>query len=288
MRSPDLTRSAASLPPVYQEHLESFGQVDAYLGLADELARVQVEALDDLGALLGPDASLRWPGQLPATAGPAALAAALTERYDSVARWVAFEFPGAWATDLRGLTTRRTFLAKATRLWRRRGTPRGFIDWCCLYFGLHDQDREERPVLVEHYKIAGPGFTPEPFTATLFVPLSPAVATNAQRVAVAEFVRWYSPAHLAIRVCFVPADVFDTFRVFADPAMLAGDSPAAVATYEADLRAQATLLRELMCTTVSAVSHADGIHLYGCPPDRPPVTERDIDHLGIGALPTDE
>lgn len=286
MRSPDFTATSALLPPVYQEEVASFAQVDAYLGLVDELARARVEFLEDLPAVLGPDAALRWPTELPLTAGATAWVDHLTATYDEVARWVAFTVPTTWPEGAAGVAARRSFLAKAARLWRRRGTPRGFVDWLCLYYRLPGE--AERPVLVEHHKIAGPGFMPEPFTATLFVPVSAAVATHAQRLDVAGFVRWYAPAHLDIRVCFVRPDVFDTFAVFAAPAVLADDSAAAVAAYESDLRAQAKVLRELLCSVVSVVSHADGIHLYGCPAERPPVAERDIDHLGIGALPTDD
>jgi hypothetical protein len=286
MRSPDFTATSALLPPVYQEEVASFAQVDAYLGLADEVARARVEALEDLAAVLGPDAALRWPTDLPMTAGAQALVGDLTATYDEVARWVAFRFPSTWPEGADGVAARRTFLGKAARLWRRRGTPRGFVDWLSLYHRLPSES--DRPVLVEHHKVAGPGFSPGPFTATLFVPVSAAVATYAQRLDVAEFVRWYAPAHLDIRVCFVRPDVFDTFGVFAAPAVLADDTAAAVAAYESDLRAQAKLLRELLCSVVSVVTHADGIHLYGCPAERPPVAERDIDHLGIGALPTDD
>jgi hypothetical protein len=286
MRSPDFTATSALLPPVYQEEVASFAQVDAYLGLADELARAQVEALEDLAAVLGPDAALRWPTDLPLTAGAEALVEDLTATYDEVARWVAFTFPSTWPEGAEGVAVRRTFLGKAARLWRRRGTPRGFVDWFSLYFRLLTE--AARPVLVEHHKVAGPGFSPDPFTATLFVPVSSAVDTYAQRLDVAEFVRWYAPAHLDIRVCFVRPDVFDTFAVFAAPAVLADDSEGAVAAYESDLRAQAKVLRELLCSVVSVVTHANGIHLYGCPAERPPVAERDIDHLGIGALPTDD
>ena len=286
MRSPDFTATSALLPPVYQEQAASFAQVDAYLGLADELARAQVEALEDLLAVTGPDAALRWPTHLPLAAGAEALVADLTATYDEVARWLSFTVPSTWPVGAQGVAARRAFLGKATRLWRRRGTPRGFIDWFTLYHRL--SVTTERPVLVEHYKIAGPGFDPDPSTATLFVPVSAAVATYAQRIGIAQFVRWYAPAHLDIRVCFVRPDVFDTFAVFAAPALLADTSSAGLATYESDLKAQAKLLRELLCSVVSVVSHADGIHLYGCPAERPPVAERDIDHLGIGALPTDD
>ena len=247
MRSPDFTATSTLLPPVYQEQAASFAQVDAYLGLADELARAQVEALEDLLAVTGPDAALRWPTHLPLAAGAEALVANLTATYDEVARWLSFTVPSTWPVGAQGVAARRAFLGKATRLWRRRGTPRGFIDWFTLYHRL--SVTTERPVLVEHYKIAGPGFDPDPSTATLFVTGSVEVATYA---------------------------------------LLADNSTAALAAYESDLKAQAKLLRELLCSVVSVVSHADGIHLYGCPAERPPVAERDIDHLGIGALPTDD
>src|SRR6478752_589675 len=63
-RGPDHTRLASQLPAVYQEDEGSFAQVDAYLGLADELNHAVVEHLEDLLTALGPDATLRWPGDL--------------------------------------------------------------------------------------------------------------------------------------------------------------------------------------------------------------------------------
>lgn len=102
MRSPDFTATSALLPPVYQEQAASFAQVDAYLGLADELARAQVEALEDLLAVTGPDAALRWPTHLPLTAGAQALVADLTATYDEVARWLSFTVPSTWPVGRRG------------------------------------------------------------------------------------------------------------------------------------------------------------------------------------------
>jgi hypothetical protein len=287
MRSADFTPTAATLPPLYQADPVSYAQVDAYLGLADELARAQLERLEELTAVLGPDAELRWPVDLPLDAGRDALLAAQCATYDALAAWVAFTVPSSWGRDEDGVRARRHFLATAARRWRRRGTPRGFVEWFSTWFRLGTAP-SGRPVLVEHYKVAGAGFDPGPYTGTLFVPLAGPFAEFSRRPEAVAFVHWYAPAHVALRICFVRPDRFDAFTPFTAPVTLPqDDTPAAVTAYQAQLVTQAALLRDLLCEVVSEISHADAIHLYGCPPDNPPVTERAIDHLGTGALPTE-
>lgn len=286
MRSPDYTRLAAQLPPVYQDDVASYQQVDAYLGLADELAEATIEALEDAGFSLGPDAALRWPSELPLDAGSDALIASLLESYDAVAESFAFRFPSSWGADEAAVLARRRFTAKAARLWRRRGTPRGFVDWFCTYFALEEQ--QFRPFLLEHFKVPGGVFDAEPFTATLFVPNSATFVDYRRRLEAADFARWYAPAHVFLRVCFVPVGFLDTLLPLATPVTLApGADQAAVDAYRLALVDHAQLLRELACSVVSVVDHANGIHIYGCPaPDGPP-PERPIDHLDIGKLPTE-
>jgi len=46
------------------------------------------------------------------------------------------ELKSRWPTNEAGLGKRREFLARSARLWRRRGTPRGFLSWFTLYFGM--------------------------------------------------------------------------------------------------------------------------------------------------------
>src|SRR5262245_34123842 len=118
MRSPDYTRLAAGLPPVYQEDPAPFAQVAAVLGPADALNPAIVERLEDLLSALGPDAILRWPADLPLDAGADALPAAHLATYDRVAGWVGFAFPASWPANEDGLATRREFLARSARLWR--------------------------------------------------------------------------------------------------------------------------------------------------------------------------
>lgn len=287
MRSPDFTRTSAMLPPLYAQDTESFAQLDAYLGLTDDLARAQIEALEDAAAIVGPDAALRWPTDLPITAGPEALFAHYLARYDTLGQWVAFSFGTRWPLGEAGIEQRRRFLGRAVRLWRRRGTPRGFLDWFCLYFDLDEV--LARPVLLEHRKAIGGPFQDSPCTATLFIPVSAAFSTWEQRQEAAEFVRHYAPAHVLLRVCFVLPEIFDDLGVFTNPAVLApGETAADLAAYGQDLLDQQRRLRELLCSVVSVVSHANGIRLYGCPADDPPLPERHHDHLGIGALPTDD
>ncbi|MGC4174832.1 hypothetical protein [Demequina sp.] len=285
MRSADFTRTAATLPALYQDDAASFAQVDAFLGLADELAEAIVAHVDSLAFTLGPDAGASWPHDVPLGAGGAELIASLTERYDALAEWFAFDVPSSWGAGEVGLSARRRFLTKAARLWRRRGTPRGFVDWFCTYFAI--DAAADRPFLLEHFKVPGGALNPGPFTATLFVPNSATFVDYRRRVEAAEFVDWYAPAHVAMRICYVAPGFLEGLPA---PATLA-PTEADVTTFRNQLLAQLTTLRELACTVVSVIDHANGIHLYGCDPATIPPTAlgepRSVDHLSVGHLPTE-
>jgi hypothetical protein len=281
MRSPDWTRLSAQLPPVYQEDAVSFAQVDAYLGLADELSHAVVERLEDLLLAVGPDAVLRWPTDLPFDAGSDALLTAYLNAYDDAARWASFTFPASWTRDEAGLARRREFLARCARLWRRRGTPRGFLSWFSLYFGMPADGPQ--PYLLEHYKAPGASITGEPYTATLFVPSTSGFDAWERREEAADFVRRYAPAHVLIRVCFVDPAVFDDLAVIASPPTLPAEPTAAdVADYAKAVEQRQKDLNALLCSVVSVVSHESAIHSYECIDEG-----RSIDRLGVGLLPTD-
>lgn len=291
-RGPDHTRIATLLPPVYQEDAGSFAQVDAYLGLADELDHQVIERLEDLLGALGPDALLRWPADLPLDAGADALIARHLDTYDVLAGWAATTFPDSWTRDEDGLRQRRELLSRCARIWRRRGTPRGFLSWFCLYFGL---PAAGRPYLLEHFKAPGAGLTSEPYTATLFVPASLPVPGTTEPSTAKGFLGWerragavafatrYAPAHIELRVCFTAPDVFTTVPALADPPTLPGDpTDADLAAYAAAIATQQHELNALLCSVVSVVSHETGIHLYECID-----AGRGVDRLGVGQLPTD-
>ncbi len=289
----DYTRNSATLPALYQDDAVSFAQVDAYLGLADDLNEAVVELIEDLTFGLGPDAALRWPTDLPLSAGPDALVASLTERYDALAAWFAFDVPTSWGSGEQGLAARREFVARAARIWRRRGTPQGFLDWFTLYFAYRpataDDDGDEVPFLLEHFKVPGGNFSPDPYTATLFVPNLPQFSDYRRRIEAAQFTRWYAPAHVSLRLCFIAPGRLATQATFSTPLTLAPDADEdAVTEYSKTLRDHAKELRQLACDIVSLVDHANGIHIYGCDDDGIPVndTERSVDHIDIGKLPT--
>ena len=280
MRSPDYTRLAQQLPALYQEDAPSFAQVDAFLGLADELDHAHLERLEDLALAASPDAMLRWPAELPLDAGGDAVLASYAEAYDVVAGWLGFVFPPGWAATEPGLAKRRTVLAAMTRLWRRRGTPRGFLDWFCRYF---DAPATARPLLVEHFKAPGGQLVAEPYTATLFVPSTTDFEEFRRRREAVEFVNWYAPAHVWIRVCFVSTRLFKEIGILASPPVLSQKPTEqdlkvyadAVATHQKDLNA-------LLCSVVSVVSHANGVHVYECIDEG-----RGLDRLDMGLLPHD-
>lgn len=280
MRSPDHTRLAAQLPAVFHDDGASFAQVDAFLGLADELSHAIVERLEDLLMTLGPDAMLRWPTDVPLDAGADALLASYLATYDEVAAWLSFTYPASWTADEPGLARRREFLARSARLWRRRGTPRGFLSWFALYFDVADT---HLPHLLEHFKAPGSGVTGEPYTATLFIPSTTQFSQWGRREEAADFVRQYAPAHVSMRVCFVTPGMFTTLGVFAAPPTLPDNpSEAQLAAYAADVATKQADLNGLLCSAVSVVSHDSGIHVYECLDEG-----RTVDRLDVGLLPTD-
>jgi hypothetical protein len=271
--SADYTALAEELPDVYREDAESFAQVESYLGLADQVQRDYVAALDDLTAWLSPLATGMWPPGLPADAGAAAVLDAQLAALDEAARWVGFSFPPSWTRDAAGLVKRRTFLLKAARLWRRRGTPRGFLDWFCLAFDITDPAR--RPFLIEHFKVGTPVSAdgepgPDPaLRATLFVPAAGFPDYSHKREAIG-FVERNAPAHVLMRVCWVGDD-------FADDVL--GPIPAKDAT-KAELASFRENAQRLLCSLVSKVEHRDAVRIWTCIDEGRP-----IDRLGTGQLP---
>lgn len=276
MPSADYTRLAQYLPAVYQDDAASFAQVDVFLGLADELNHAYLERLEDLSLVLGPDASLRWPTDLPLDAGGDALVEAYLTVYDEVATWAAFAFPASWGLDEAGVVQRRTFLAKAARIWRRRGTPRGFLDWFCLAFGI---GTGARPYLLEHFKVPGPQIPDPELTATLFVPSTPQFTDYRRRHEAMEFVDWYAPAHVLLRVCWTRPGLV----VPAPPVLPANPTPAQVTTFQGAVDLYREDLRALLCSITSFIDHANGIRIWECIDDG-----RTIDRLDVGHLPSED
>ena len=270
MVSPDYTPVAQELPDVYQDDAASFAQLASYLGLADAVQRAYVDALDELTTSLSPLVTGMWPpGLLPDAGADAVLAAQLTA-LEEVAGWFGFEYPPSWPRDGAGVAKRRAFLLKAARLWRRRTTPRGFLDWFCLAFDIAAE--VERPYLVEHFKIGTPVDAdgnpgPDPgLRATLFVPSTAQFLDFSRRREAQVFVERNAPAHVLMRVCWVGED-------FTLAAPAAGASAAQITEYR-------DRVKRLLCSLVSLVDHEHGVHIGECIDDG-----RDIDRLGTGRLP---
>jgi hypothetical protein len=276
MPSADYTRLAQYLPAVYQDDAASFAQIDAFLGLADELNHAYIERLEDLSLVLGPDAALRWPTDMPYDAGGDGLVGAYLTMYDEVATWAAFSFPASWGQDEAGVVQRRTFLAKAARIWRRRGTPRGFLDWFCLAFGIA---AGARPYLLEHFKVPGPDIPHPELTGTLFVPSTPQFTDYRRRHEAMEFVDWYAPAHVLLRVCWTRPN----FTVPAPPVLPADPTPAQVTTFQAAVDLYRADLRALLCSIASFIDHANGVRIWECIDEG-----RTIDRLDVGHLPSED
>jgi hypothetical protein len=270
--SPTYLPLSAHLPPVYQESGSSFAQLDAYLGLADDINRAYVERLEELATWLSPDALALWPADLPVTAGADAVLARYVAVYDELARWFAFRFPPGWGADADSLERRRVFVSHASRMWRRRGTPRGFVEWFSFAFGL---DRAERPYLLEHFKFgrpvsAGDDVGPEPWLrATLLVQATERFDDLSARRDAILFAARYAPAHVHVRVCWVRPG----FTL--DPVPGVNATTAEKDTYRERIRG-------LLCSLVSFVDHEHGIRVWECIDEG-----RAIDRLGVGRLPSD-
>jgi hypothetical protein len=158
------------------------------------------------------------------------------------------------------------------------------VDWFCVYFGITAPT--ERPYLLEHFKVPGGTFDAEPFTGTLFVPNSEPFEDYRRRLEAAQFARWYAPAHVALRVCYVDVDAIEAEVGLIDPPILDPDATDdEVAEYAGKVAQHAIDLRTLACTVVSVVNHSNGIRIYGCALDGD-VPERSVDLLGLGKLPT--
>ncbi|MFF1509277.1 hypothetical protein [Streptomyces sp. NPDC058326] len=275
----EYTPVAAHLPAVFSADQESFEQLEGYLALVDELNRAHLERLAELPLWCGPDAAA-WPPDLPENAGGEALLARISALYDELAAWWGFSFPGTWR-DPQGLVRKRRFLQRAARLWRRRGTPDGFLDWFCLWFGI--ERAASRPVLVEHFRFAedgerdgkpqtGPDGRERPLPwlrVTLFVPLSTRFRDAAARREAAAVVERYAPAHLLTRLCWVPSGF--VLRKGQGPGVPPDETDAAFRER----------VRRLLCEAVDHVPHKDGLRLGKCVDDGAPT-----DRLDVGRLPS--
>ncbi|MGA5761800.1 hypothetical protein [Nonomuraea bangladeshensis] len=267
------TPVAAHLPAAFAAETDSFAQVEGFLAMVDELHRAYLDRLADLPAWLSPSGAAWPPGTSPQAGGDVVLNR-LDELYGELATWFGFVLPGSWSDPGTGLARRRAFLAKAARLWRRRGTPRGFADWFCLWFGI--KDPAERPVLLEHFKYGSPesqgGDTgPDPaLRATLVVPATDRFADVAVRAEAAQFTDRYAPAHVLMRLCWARPG----FTL--DPVPGPGADPAAVEEFRARVRG-------LLCSMVDFIDHQNGVRLWDCVDEG-----RAIDRLDVGRLPSDD
>ena len=256
---------AHELPAVYQEAEESFAQLDGYLSIVDEVLREIAEEVADMPSWLSPAATV-WPPGVPYDVDADNLRDALVELYDTLAGWFAFRFPGSWRRNDEGMDRRRDFVLRAARVWRRRGTPRGFLDWFCLYFGV---GQATRPVLLEHFKY-GPAAAGQPdpwLRATLLVPSTARFREYARRAEAAAFVHRYAPSHVLMRLCWTA------------PGMALPDAPPAKAKV-ADVAAYREEMRRLICGVHDHVPHSAALHLGDCVDEGTP-----RDRLDVGRLP---
>jgi hypothetical protein len=267
-RASAYTPIAAHLPATYQQDADSYEQVAGYLGLVDELLRGAAARLDDLLLWMSPQMRALHPPGLAHDAPAAEVYARYRAVADELASWFGFSFPPSWERrddpDAE-LDRKRAFLLRAARVWRRRGSPRGFYAWLVFAFDLWDP--QERPIMIEHFRYrdddaVGTGEDDEDDFAhrlTLLIPISERFADVLGRRELADWLDRQAPAHLQIRACWLgPGDSRYT-----------GYDPA-------DGDAVRTLLR----TVASFTPLEDGIHLA-----EPPLEGRAHDSLGHGTLP---
>lgn len=271
MPSPDYLPLALELPAVYQDDQASFAQLDSFLGLVDTLLRDHLTDLDEAERWLGPDGLTMWPPGLAADATPAAVATAHLANQAELAAWTGFTFPAGWPVDAAGRTLRRTYLRRAARIWRRRGTPAGLLDWFGLVFGAALDGMA--PDLVEHFRVFDPlapdvGEHDPWLRATLFVRGDGDFAGLSRRREAIAFVDRYAPAHVLVRVCWIRPGAFD---LGTPPTPTS--SPSQVSEWQQQVR-------DILCGLVSFVDHAHGIRVWEC------VDAGEAqDRLGVGALP---
>jgi hypothetical protein len=266
-RPPAYTPIVEHLPAVYQDDAASFAQVSGYLGLLDELLRDAVLTLDDALLWLSPEFRALHPPGLPADAPVEDVYARYRGVADELASWFGYRFPHSWERrddPDSELNRKRAFLWRAARLWRRRGTPRGFYVWLAFSFDLWDP--QERPVMIEHFRyrdtdVGASAADDDDFAhrVTLLVPLSDRFPDLRRRRELIAWVEREAPAHLFVRVCWLARD--DKRLTGFDPS----DAPA---------------VRTLLRTVATYTPLEDGIHL-----ETPPPEGRAQDSLGHGTLP---
>ena len=172
--APDYLPLPAHLPAVYADDAASFAQLESYLGLVGR-SQPGVPRADRRAGDMAQPGGRRPVARRPADRrrrrrGPRSV----SRRVRRARPLVRVHVPALVGnrTPTRS-AQRREFLARAARLWRRRGTPRGFVDWFVFWFRV---DAADRPFLVEHFKFGMPtgsageqGADPSS-RATLFVP----------------------------------------------------------------------------------------------------------------------
>lgn len=269
-RPPIYRPVAEHLPAVYQEEPASWEQLTGYLSALDTLLRAYVAQLEDVTTWLSPNARDVQPPGLPPGAPAADRHRAV---FAELASWFAWEFPQSWRVgrDVESqLDRERAFLLRAARLWRRRGTPQGFVDWFCFAFGIEapvGTEDDDRPLLIEHFKhrpTGDPSGRDEDedddadqyaLRVTLLVPRTAAFDDYRRRREAVEFVERWLPAHIHGSVCWV----------------LPGEDWRPTSSAE---------MRELLEELAGYTPEEDGIHVRGegvdpIPPNR----------LGQGRLP---
>jgi hypothetical protein len=266
-RAPHYRPIHEHLPAVYQSDAASWDEVRGYLGLVDRLARAALAELEDLPLWLSPDArDLHPPGLR-----PSADADRVYDRYlalaDELADWFGFSYPESWRVPgdrERELDRKLEFCRHAARLWRRRGTPRGFYAWLRFWFEL--DDRDDRPVLIEDFAVraSATDVNEGARAITLLVPRGAAFQEYERRRELVRFVDRHAPAHLVVRICWIhPQDLSTLYPAPTDSTAV-----------------KRTKLRTLLDTVGDFTPEADGIHLELSPfPDRP------LDRVGHGTLP---
>ena len=132
------TPIAEELPHIYRTgDRESWRQVQVYLSLVDGVCRHYLNQLVELPAVLSPAARFLTPPGEDESSSLTDIQCRRNQLLDKVANWFGCVFPdyidwrvdAALSTDHNNEVIRRKsdFLRRCPSLWRRRGTPTGFL-----------------------------------------------------------------------------------------------------------------------------------------------------------------
>lgn len=159
--------SYSELPEIYRRDSRSWEQIQDYMGMVDSLCRQYLNDLIEFPLWMSPAALDLFPPGSSFTQSARKIAEQQNAALDEVARWMAFDFPQheIWQINRSDnvqqcrqvLERKADLLRRLPKLFRERGTPKGFLAFFCFCFGLDPRSENECPILIEHFNYRGTG-----------------------------------------------------------------------------------------------------------------------------------